>query len=281
MIIMNEPLIRLETEIKSRGFSGRTLQSYMFHVGRFLSDMKTNPLTLSDYEIQKYFLKIGSFMDPLTVNLRISAVKFFYREILERELVLNYLKKPKRLPEVLTKEEVTRLIEVVSNPKHKMILKLLYGCGLRVSEIVNLKKEDLRLSEGMLIVRQGKGSKDRLVTIPKSIISDLQSLINLTNSLYVFESQIGGKLTVRTISLIVVHAAKKAGIGKKISPHTLRHSYATHLLEQGTDLRIIQKLLGHSSIKTTEIYTHVSTNLIKNIINPLDTLSPVSDNIPK
>ncbi len=278
---MNGLLTKLEAEIKSRGFSGKTLQSYMFHVGRFLSDMKTNSLILSDGEIQRYFLKIGGFMDPLTVNLRISAVKFFYREILGRELVLNYLKKPKRLPEVLTKEEVTRLIEVTINPKHKMILKLLYGCGLRVSEIVNLKKDDLRLLEGVLIVRQGKGSKDRLVTIPKSIIGELQSLIILSNSPYVFESQIGGKLTVRTISLVVVHAAKKAGIGKKISPHTLRHSYATHLLEQGTDLRIIQKLLGHSSIRTTEIYTHVSTNLIKNIVNPLDTLSPASDNIPK
>ncbi len=274
-------LNKLEAEIKSRGFSNRTLQSYIFHASRFLSDIKADPLTCSDNDIQGYFLHIGSFMDPLTVNLRISAVKFFYREILGRELIINYLKKPKRLPEVLTKEEMVRLLSVELNPKHKLILKLLYGCGLRVSEVVNLKKDDLRLSENILVVRQGKGGKDRLITIPKSIINELQSFITLNNSQYVFESQQGGKLSSRTISLIVDHVARKSGIKKKISPHTFRHSYATHLLEQGTDLRIIQKLLGHSSVKTTEIYTHVSTNLIKNIVNPLDVLSVVSDNIPK
>lgn len=194
--------------------------------------------------------------------------------------MLNYLKKPKRLPEVLTKDEVNRLISIVSNPKHKLILKLLYGCGLRVSEVVNIKKEDLRLSEGILIVREGKGKKDRLVTIPNSIIAELQSFVRLNNSQYIFGT-FRGKLNTMTIFQIVNYAARKARIEKKISPHTLRHSYATHLLEQGTDLRIIQKLLGHSSIKTTEIYTHVSTNLIKNIVNPLDTLSQTNDKISK
>lgn len=278
---MNDLLSKLENEIRSRGFSGKTLRSYLFHVGRFLSDAKADPKSLTDRDIQNHFLKLGGFMDPLTVNLKLSAVKFFFREILGREIVVNYLKKPKRLPEVLTKDELSRLLSVTLNPKHKLILKLLYGCGLRVSEVVNLKKEDLRLSEGILIVRQSKGNKDRIVTIPNSIINDLQSFLGLHSSDYAFDSQVGNKLTTRTVGMIVLHAAMKAGIKKKISPHTLRHSYATHLLEQGTDLRIIQKLLGHSSIKTTEIYTHVSTNLIKNVVNPLDTLPPVSDKTPK
>lgn len=270
MTKMSSELERLEAEMKSRGFSRRTVVSYLFHVSRFLEEAGAES---PEEEIQKYFISISEKLDPRTVNLRISAVKFFYKEVLGKELRINYMKKPKRLPEVLTQEEVAEMIEVTTNPKHKLILKLLYGCGLRVSEIRNLRKEDIRLQEGIVFARQGKGNKDRIVSLPGSITEDLQPFLAEGGFPFVFRSERGGRLHARTIQQIVKNAAAKAGIKKYVHPHTLRHSYATHLLEAGTDLRIIQRLLGHSSVKTTEIYTHVSTGLIKKVISPLDRLN--------
>jgi len=145
----------------------------------------------------------------------------------------------------------------------------LYGCGLRVSEIINLKKQDINFNEGLIKINLGKGKKDRFVKIPSSIKQELKSYINLTSENYLFKSNRGGKLTKKTIGKIVSNSAKKVGIKKRVYPHLLRHSFATHLLEQGTDLRI-QKLLGHSDIKTTQMYTHISQASIKNIKSPLD-----------
>jgi site-specific recombinase XerD len=223
-------------------------------------------------EIQQYFIVMSEKLDSRTINLRISAVKFFYREVLGKAIRINYMKKPKRLPEVLTQEEVARTIEATTNPKHKLIMELLYGCGLRISEIRNLHKEDVRMTEGIMFVRQGKGKKDRIVSLPSSIFQELEPFLLENDFPFVFRSERGGKLHSRTIEIVVKNAAKKAGIRKHVHPHTLRHSYATHLLESGTDVRIIQRLLGHSSVKTTEIYTHVSTGLIKRVISPLDRL---------
>lgn len=276
-------LQKLENEIMSRGFSRKTLKSYMFHVGRFLSDVKADPDMIFDADIQKYFLNIGNFMDPLTVNLRISAVKFFYREILGRGLILNYVKRPKKLPEVLTKEETVRILRSISNTKHRLMIEAVYGCGLRVSEVVRLKKEDVRFEEGVLFVREGKGMKDRVITLPTSLSSRLENYLNSRsdNNPFVFDSSRGGNLSIKSVQKILEEAVKRAGITKNVHVHTLRHSYATHLLEQGTDLRIIQKLLGHADIKTTQIYTHVSTATIKNVTSPLDTLDIISQDGPK
>ena len=181
-------------------------------------------------------------------------------------------KKNNPIPFILTIEEVRRIIEVTSNIKHSLIIKILYGSGLRVSEIVNLKKEDLNFDEGLIHIRLAKGKKDRFVTIPLSIKEKLKNYCSLYSGNYLFESNRGGKLTKDTIQKIVRNSAKKAEIKKRVYPHLLRHSFATHLLEQGTDLRIIQKLLGHSSIKTTQIYTQISQASIKNIKSPLDNL---------
>lgn len=222
--------------------------------------------------IFSFLILPSSRQDPRTVNLRISAIKFFYKEVMERDIRINYMKKPKRLPEVLTQEEVVEMIGATTNPKHNLILKLLYGCGLRVSEIRNLQKENVRMEECIMIIRQGKGKKDRIVPLPYSISQELQPFLVENVFPFVFRSERGGRLHFRTIQLMVKSAARKAGIRKHVHPHTLRHSYATHLLENGTDLRIIQRLLGHSSVKTTEVYTHVSTALIKRVVSPLDRL---------
>lgn len=266
--------LNLEAEMKSRGFSRRTVDSYLFHVSQFLKEGST---ASTDEEIQKYFVTLSEKMDPKTINLRISAVKFFYKEVLERNINVNYMKRPKRLPEVLTKDEVILILNSILNVKHRLMIETIYGCGLRVSEAIKLRKEDIRFAEGVIFVRQGKGRKDRAVTLPAS--KRLEAYINSRNDTnpYVFDSNRGGHLTTMSVQKIVEKAAKKAGITKNVHVHTLRHSYATHLLEQGTDLRIIQRLLGHADIKTTQLYTQVSTALIKNVKSPLDTLYITSE----
>ena len=164
------------------------------------------------------------------------------------------------------------MIDFTLNIKHKLILKVLYGCGLRVSEITGLKKEDINFNEDLIHIRLAKGKKDRFVKIPESLKEDLESYCKLNKDEILFPSNRGGKLTKKTIGKIVENSAKKAGITKDVYPHLLRHSFATHLLENGTDLRIIQKLLGHSDIKTTQIYTQISQASIKNVKSPLDNL---------
>ena len=149
---------------------------------------------------------------------------------------------------------------------------MLYGCGLRVSEIINLRKEDLNFSESLLHIRLSKGKKDRFIKIPESIDKELQSYFNINENEFLFPSNRGGGLTTATIRAIVENAGRKAGIKKEVYPHLLRHSFATHLLENGTDLRVIQKLLGHADIKTTQIYTQISQASVRNVKSPLDDL---------
>lgn len=151
-------------------------------------------------------------------------------------------------------------------------MKLLYGAGLRVSEIINLEKKDINFKENLIKVSLGKGKRDRFVKVPSSIKEELKNYLKLVELIYIFPSNRNKKITKATIQAILRNAAKKAGIEKRVYPLLLRHSFATHLLEQGTDLRIIQKLLGHSSIKTTQRYTQISQASIKNIKSPLDNL---------
>lgn len=268
---MDGLLAKLEIELRSRGFSRKTIKSYMFHVSRFIAFVK---IDATNDEIKKYFAELSGRMGPRTINQRISAVKFFYRHILGKEINVSFMKRPSRIPEILTKGEVLKTINAISNAKHRLLVETIYGCGLRVSEAAKLKKEDIRLNEGVLFVRQGKGNKDRIVSLPSVLAKRLESYLILRNdeNPYVFDSARGSHLTIKTIQTIVESAAKTAGIAKNVHPHTFRHSYATHLLENGTDIRIIQKLLGHSSLRTTEMYTHVSAAAIKNVRSPLDAI---------
>lgn len=281
---MDELLCKLEIELKSRGFSAKTIKSYIFHTSCFLKRMGAQA---EHTEIQRYFAELSDKMDPTTVNLRISAVKFFYKNVFEKEIIINFLKRPKRIPEVLTKDEVAAILNSINNPKHRILLETVYGCGLRVSEAAKLKKCDIRFMEGLVFVRQGKGNKDRTVSLPATISKRLESylLLRNDNNPYVFDSARGGHLTIKSIQKIMENATQKAGIMKNVHVHTLRHSYATHLLENGTDIHIIQRLLGHEDVKTTQLYTHVSNALIKNIRSPLDALelgaSECALNVPK
>ncbi|MBI4162287.1 MAG: tyrosine-type recombinase/integrase [Candidatus Aenigmarchaeota archaeon] len=260
----------LRREMEIRNFSKKTVKSYLFSVKNFLEYSKGR--TLDENTLKDYVALLLKRHNPSTVSLNLSAIKFFFEFVLKNRVDIPNPKKNKAIPDVLTTGEVKRLIDSTDNIKHKLILKLLYGCGLRVSEVINLKKDDFNFDERLMHIRLSKGRKDRFVRIPDSIADELKNYSGLNNSDIFFLSARGGMLTTATIQKIVKVSAKKAGIKKNVHPHTLRHSFATHLLEQGIDLKIIQKLLGHSDIKTTQIYLSVSNQTIKNVKSPLDNL---------
>jgi len=271
---MLELLEKLKKELEIRNFSKKTVKSYMFAVNKFLKFSESKKLGLNENSVKDYLVDLLKKQNPSTVSQNISAIEFFFSKVLNQNIKLPHPKRNKPIPEVLTQKEIKRLINATNNIKHKLIIKLLYGCGLRVSEVVNLKKPDFLFDEDLIHIKMSKGKKDRFVKIPEVLKEELTSYtkLNKNNRDLFFISSRGGKLTTATIQKIIKNSAKKAGIKKSISPHTLRHSFATHLLENGTDLRIIQKLLGHSDIKTTQIYLKVSNVSIKNIKTPLDLL---------
>ncbi len=266
---MNHLILKLEKELKLRNFSPKTLKSYMHETEKFLIYAKDS---LNKETLENYILRKLEKQNPSTVAHSISILTFFFEKVLNQKIYIPRPKRNKTIPKILAKEEIKLMIDVTSNIKHRLILKMLYGCGLRVSEIVSLRTEDLNFNEGLLHIKLAKGKKDRFVKIPESIKEELKSYCTLSHEEILFPSNRGGKLTTATIQAIVEKSAKKSGIKKEVYPHLLRHSFATHLLEQGTDLRIIQKLLGHSDIKTTQIYLQVSNQSIKNIKSPLDNI---------
>jgi site-specific recombinase XerD len=262
----------LELELRSRGYSVKTVKAYCFHAKSFWNWLKKPLNTSREEDIINYTKHLAETKDPRTFNLAISALKFLFKYAIKKPFpAISYMKRPKRLPTVLNGEEVETMIKTTKNPKHRTIIELLYGTGLRVSEITNLKKKDIYIDESLLLVRQGKGRKDRAVVLPKSLTKNINKFSD-EKCPYVFQSERGNKLSERTVQKIVKKSAKNAGIQKNVHPHILRHSFATHLVEQGTNLRVIQQLLGHSSIKTTQLYTQISTATIKSITSPLDKL---------
>ncbi|MBS3084690.1 tyrosine-type recombinase/integrase [Candidatus Pacearchaeota archaeon] len=267
---MNGLRLKLKRELEIRNFSNQTVKAYLYSVDKFVEFSKGKGL--NEDSIKDYIQKGLENKNPTSVRRDLFAIKFFFEKVLKQKVNIPNPKKNKTLPEILTIEEIKKLIESANNIKHRLIIKLLYGCGLRVSEIVNLKVNDLNFVEELIKINLAKGKKDRFVKIPSSIKDELESYLKLNKHNTLFPSNRGGKLTKDTIQKIVQNSAKRAGIKKRVYPHLLRHSFATHLLEQGTDLRMIQKLLGHSDIKTTQIYTQISQASIKNIKSPLDNL---------
>lgn len=261
------------TELRLRGSSKRTIGSYLFFIKPFLETIQ-DPATVSLDKVKLHLADLIDKYSNKSRSLAVSSLRFFFKRVVDRSDIfvkLEVPKKEKRLPIVLSTEEVKRLIDSIEHQKSKLIVKLLYSSGLRVSELVSLTPKDLDFNQSIGWVRKGKGSKDRLFKIAESISKPLQRYLSkhLDNK-YVFgESE---PMSVRNVQFIVTSAAKKAGINKQVSPHTLRHAFATHLLEGGTDLRVIQEILGHASISTTELYTHISSMRIRGVHNPLDQL---------
>ena len=261
---------KLKQELEIRNFSRKTVKSYMNSTSKFLNFAENKPLT---EQIVKDYIQIRiKNREPSSIAHDIFAISFFFKTILNQIINIPRPKRNKKIPVILTKEEIKSMINSTNNIKHNLILKMLYGCGLRVGEIVNLKQEEINFSEKLIHIKLAKGKRDRFVKIPESLMIELESYCKLNNSNILFPSNRGGKLTKKTIGKVVENAVKRSGIKKRVYPHLLRHSFATHLLENGTDLRIIQKLLGHSDIKTTQIYTQISQASIKNVKSPLDNL---------
>lgn len=270
---MKESLEKLKAELKMKGFSPLTIKNYSFFVTKFLERINKPIEQLNEDDIKLYLSELFDSKSRNTIMLAAASVKFFYKEILRKDIThLSLPKKEKTLPVVLTREETKKLLESAETKKSKLLMSFLYSSGLRVSELVNLKKDDINLQDKMGWVRKGKGSKDRIFTISESLCTDLKLFLEKhPNHIYLFSET--KPLTPRNIQKIVMKTAVKAGIPKKVTPHTLRHSFATHLLESGTDIRLIQELLGHASLNTTQIYAHVSMEMLKGIKNPLDVLN--------
>ena len=270
---MQEYLEKTKRELRLRNYSFKTIKAYLSCLNEYFNFQKLNLEKIDEEKIKEFLLnKQSKNYSSQTINLYLNAIKFFYREVLKipQRINLKFAKRSKKLPIVLSREEIKNIIDTIKNPKHKLIISLAYGAGLRISEVVNLKVKDVNLEELTIHLKNAKGRKDRITIFPEKIKNNLQNLIagkNLND--YLFESERGGKLTERTAQKVFENALRRAGIKKDATFHSLRHSFATHLLENGVDVRYVQELLGHQNIRTTQIYTQVTNPKLKNIKSPL------------
>lgn len=269
-----DPMRLLEQEMALRNLSPRTRKTYLGFVEEFLRFAEASPKEVSSSDIRTYLEWLANQGKAAsTLNTAYSALQFYFQNILHRKFFTNIprAKGGKKLPTILSKTEVKKMIEVTQNLKHRTIISLLYGAGLRVGEVVRLRMNAIDFDRNIIHVVQSKGAKDRITLLPQELkaILLIQRDLKDTND-FLFTNGRGGRLTEATVQKIVSHAAVKADIGKTVSPHTLRHSFATHLLEAGTDIRYIQSLLGHAKLETTQIYTHVAQSALQGIVSPLD-----------
>ena len=268
----------MKKELLRRKYSLNTIKTYDYCLKNFLNYCDKEPRRINKKDIKDYFdILMEKNVSGSTLNVNLSTLKFLMEEILNKNFMfkIKYSKMPKTLPIFLTKEEVIRLINSIENNKHKLMIKLVYSAGLRVSELVNLRVLDLDFNNNYGFVRHGKGNKDRLFIISSVLKRELLNYIrenNLKEDYFLFPSY-SGHISTRSIQEIVKKATKKAKISKRIHPHTLRHSFATHLIENGYDVVSVQSLLGHNSAQTTMIYVHMASPNLINVKRPLDSLN--------
>ncbi len=278
--LINRPAYKaMNEQLHLKGYSENTRRVYLAEFAHLLKLIGNYPVEkLTPKKLKDYFLYCLSKeqMRERKMNGKINAVKFYFEKVLHKERMFFDIprpKKPIRLPKMLSKAEVKKLFAQVSNKKHLLALKLCYGMGLRVSEVVKIKLEDIDSSRMVVQVVGAKGKKDRYVPLPQSLLPQLREYYKAYRPKeYLLEGQYGGAYSKGSVQQVFKRAMKKARINKRIGVHGLRHSYATHLLEAGADMRFIQELLGHNSIKTTQIYTKVTPRSLSNIASPLDSL---------
>lgn len=263
--------------MEQKRYSPETVKNYFSQIIQFLSyfgDRSFKELQKEDIEKYNHEVILEKKLSSSYQSGLVGAVKLFYGLQTSLSLDPGQLERPfseRRLPEILSRDEITRLLNNTVNIKHKALLCTIYSCGLRIGEAIKLKIADLDKNRNVIRIVQGKGKKDRVVPYPEKLRVILRDYYNLYKpAVYLFEGQYGGTYTQRSAAIILQKSARRAQIKKRITLQTLRHSYATHLLEGGTDIRYIQHLLGHNSIKTTTIYTHVSEHKLSEIRSPLD-----------
>ena len=276
---------RMLEELQRRNYSSETTRAYLFAVKDFAGYFGKRPDKLGQEHLRQYQLHLlnDRKLAAKTIVGRISALRFFFVRVLRRpyrEIDLVYPKRPERLPVILSEEEVARLIESAITSYHRVILMTLYGTGLRREELCRLKVSDIDSQRMVVHVRQGKGNKDRDVTLSQRLLEVLRAYWKWRKpKTYLFPSLYRKRpeqpIDSKTVWHAVREAARRAGIKKKVSPHLLRHSWATHLLERGADLKAIQVLLGHVDLEATTIYLHLSQRHLQALNNPIDAL-PIS-----
>jgi integrase/recombinase XerD len=281
---------RMLEELQRRNYSPNTVRPYLYAVEDFARHFGKSPDKLGQEHLRTYQLHLlnDCKLAVETIVGRIAALRFFFVKVLHRpyrQVDLVYPKRRERLPIILSEEEVVRLIDAASSSYHRVILMTLYGTGLRREELCRLKLTDVDSPRMVIHVRQGKGNRDRDVTLSPKLLEVLRAYWKWRKpKTYLFPSLVRSRaeqpITSKTVWYAVREAARRAGIKKKVSPHLLRHSWATHLLERGTDLKAIQVLLGHTDLEATTIYLHLSQRHLQSVNNPLDAL-PISGLGPK
>ena len=278
---INQPFLQLYIEeIQLKGYSQKTLITYRNEFGTFLCYLKTTDAqSVGVAEIRTYILYCLNELKltEATVHSRINAIKFFYEQLMKQErfmIAIPRPKKPLQLPKTMHQADVKKLFEVTKNLKHNTMLKLCYGTGLRVSEIVNIKIKDVDSKNMQVFIAKAKGKKDRYANLPESLLAQLREyFMEYKPTEYLFEGQYGGAYSSRSVQQVFKNALLNAKVNKDVGVHSLRHSFATHLLENGTDIRFIQDILGHNDIRTTLIYTNVTDLSLKKIKSPLDDIN--------
>ncbi len=271
---MSELRTKMQDYMELRGLSPKTISSYIQSVAKFCEYYGKKPDELNSEHIMDYllYLQREKHLSSGSINQAYSGLKILYTQVLKRtwDNTIPRSKRIKRLPRVLSRSEVNAILEAKDNIKHRVILKLLYSTGMRVSELSNLKIGDIDSKRMLIRINQGKGNKDRQTILSKFILEELREyyLIYKPKS-WLFEGNLWSKYSIKSIQNVFNQAKKKAGITSKCSCHTLRHSFATHLLEQGVDIFKIKELLGHSSLQSTMVYLHVSSSHIQDIEDPL------------
>lgn len=275
--ILREKFKNFVIELKIRGFSEKTVDSYLHYNGSFLEFIRKEPRSVASNDIKSYLnCLVEHGLEPRTINMAINSLKAYYGGFLRKKLfkTIKMSKIPKDLPKILGKDEIKAMIGNTGCLKHKLLIELLYSSGIRVGECVKIKVDDINLKEGIVFIKKGKGNKDRFTIISKRFIEDLNHFLNKRKreSVYLFDDSYGRHTSIRTAEEIVRLAARRAGIKNRVYPHLLRASFATHLLEDGTSLEKVQKLLGHARIQTTMGYIRAKTDDLKKIKSPLDKL---------
>lgn len=276
-VVNTQQYARYVEQLKLMGYSRNTLRTYTSEFRIFLRELKHRAVDALNYEqLRQYFIYLvdKKGLSENQIHSRINAIKFYYEQLLGWDRFSMEVPRPKKhlqLPKVLSFEEVQKILSSAGNVKHLLILSLCYGTGIRLSEIVNIQLADIDLERHKVMIRRAKGKKDRYVNLPTSLLLLLGQYLSIYKpQRFLFEGQYGGRYSVRSVQTVFKDARVKAGVIKKVGIHSLRHSFATHCHEQGTDLHMIQRLLGHNNIKTTLIYTHVSQRELDKVVSPLD-----------